>query len=93
MRLDEFGTVDASGMAGCRWQLIKYCWGFFLFRLVAPTVRIRNCTDIPAVLRTAHRVLKPGGRFMCLEFSHVSNPVLAQVVRLWAPNGRVTNGC
>jgi demethylmenaquinone methyltransferase/2-methoxy-6-polyprenyl-1,4-benzoquinol methylase len=38
---------------------------------------IRNVTNIPAALAEAHRVLKPGGRFMCLEFSHVQNPILA----------------
>lgn len=30
---------------------------------------IRNVTDIPAALKEAHRVLKTGGRFFCLEFS------------------------
>ena len=30
---------------------------------------IRNVTDIPAALVEAHRVLKRGGRFYCLEFS------------------------
>lgn len=30
---------------------------------------IRNVTDIPAALREARRVLKRGGRFLCLEFS------------------------
>ncbi|MCA1653206.1 MAG: class I SAM-dependent methyltransferase [Sphingomicrobium sp.] len=30
---------------------------------------IRNVTDIPAALREAHRVLRRGGRFYCLEFS------------------------
>eukprot|EP00941_MAST-03F_sp_MAST-3F-sp1_P000295 g295.t1 len=32
---------------------------------------IRNVTDIPQALREAHRVLRPGGRFMCLEFSKI----------------------
>ncbi|MHA1524278.1 MAG: bifunctional demethylmenaquinone methyltransferase/2-methoxy-6-polyprenyl-1,4-benzoquinol methylase UbiE [Alphaproteobacteria bacterium] len=37
---------------------------------------IRNVTDIAQALREARRVLKIGGRFMCLEFSHVEVPVL-----------------
>ena len=37
---------------------------------------IRNCTSVPAVLKEAHRVLKPGGTFACLEFSKMTNPVL-----------------
>jgi demethylmenaquinone methyltransferase/2-methoxy-6-polyprenyl-1,4-benzoquinol methylase len=39
---------------------------------------IRNVTNIAAALKEAHRVLKPGGRFMCLEFSKVENPILAK---------------
>ncbi|XP_068594623.1 2-methoxy-6-polyprenyl-1,4-benzoquinol methylase, mitochondrial [Brachionichthys hirsutus] len=40
---------------------------------------IRNVTHIDRVLQEALRVLKPGGRFMCLEFSRVTNPVLARL--------------
>ena len=37
---------------------------------------IRNVTHIDRALAEAWRVLKPGGRFLCLEFSHVDVPLL-----------------
>ena len=37
---------------------------------------IRNVSDINKTLNEAYRVLKPGGRFMCLEFSKVNNELL-----------------
>ncbi|KAG4065509.1 hypothetical protein HA402_013279 [Bradysia odoriphaga] len=37
---------------------------------------IRNCTHIDKVLSEAYRVLAPGGRFMCLEFSHLNNETM-----------------
>ncbi len=37
---------------------------------------IRNVTHIDKALEEARRVLKPGGRFLCLEFSRVEAPIL-----------------
>ena len=37
---------------------------------------IRNVTHIDQALREARRVLRPGGRFLCLEFSKVEVPGL-----------------
>lgn len=40
---------------------------------------IRNVTHIDKALEEACRVLKIGGRFLCLEFSHVPNDMLAKI--------------
>ena len=37
---------------------------------------LRNVTHIDGALEEARRVIRPGGRFLCLEFSHVVLPVL-----------------
>lgn len=40
---------------------------------------LRNVTHIDDALTEAYRVLRPGGRFFCLEFSHVEEPLLAKI--------------
>lgn len=46
---------------------------------------IRNFTSIPAALREAHRVLKPGGVFACLEFSKADDyPLFNAVYKRWS---------
>jgi demethylmenaquinone methyltransferase/2-methoxy-6-polyprenyl-1,4-benzoquinol methylase len=51
---------------------------------VAIAFGLRNCTDKPAVLREARRVLRPGGRFLCLEFSRVESAPLSAAYDAWS---------
>ena len=45
---------------------------------------LRNCTDKDAVLREARRVLRPGGRFLCLEFSRLRIHALEKLYDAWS---------
>jgi len=45
---------------------------------------IRNVTHIDVALREAFRVLRPGGRFLCLEFSEVQVPLLDNLYDAWS---------
>ncbi|MGH6938392.1 class I SAM-dependent methyltransferase [Hypericibacter sp.] len=45
---------------------------------------LRNVTHIDRALAEARRVLKPGGRFLCLEFSHVVLPMLDRLYDIYS---------
>lgn len=45
---------------------------------------IRNVPRIDVALAEAYRVLKPGGRFLCLEFSAVDTPFLEKAYEAWS---------
>jgi ubiquinone/menaquinone biosynthesis methyltransferase len=47
---------------------------------------IRNVTDINKALSEAYRVLKLGGKFLCLEFSKVENPLLEKIYDFYSFN-------
>ena len=47
-----------------------------LFDFYTISYGIRNVSNINQSLKEAYRVLKPGGRFMCLEFSKIDNEII-----------------
>ena len=54
------------------------------FDVVSIAFGLRNCTDKAAVLAEARRVLRPGGRFHCLEFSRVQVAALQPLYDAWS---------
>ena len=75
---DRIAFVDANAEA------LPFAAGRFDALTVA--FGIRNVPDIPKALSEAFRVLKPGGRFLCLEFSAVDVAVLDKVYDLYSLN-------
>ena len=58
---------------------------------------IRNVPRIDKALEEAFRILKPGGQFLCLEFSEVDVPILDKIYEEWSfraipPIGRAVTG-
>ena len=51
------------------------------FDIYVVSFGIRNFSNIKLALNESKRVLKTGGRFLCLEFSKVNNEILASVYR------------
>ena len=45
---------------------------------------LRNITNRDKSLQEIYRILKPGGRFICLEFSHIENDFLKKIYDLWS---------
>ncbi|HXZ02553.1 MAG TPA: bifunctional demethylmenaquinone methyltransferase/2-methoxy-6-polyprenyl-1,4-benzoquinol methylase UbiE [Stellaceae bacterium] len=80
-------AIDAGRLAGIAWvcgdaERLPVADGAVDAYTIA--FGLRNVTNIAAALAEARRVLKPGGRFLCLEFSRVEMPVLRQVYDLYS---------
>jgi demethylmenaquinone methyltransferase/2-methoxy-6-polyprenyl-1,4-benzoquinol methylase len=98
----EVGMERAQqrGMDGLVWteanaEVLQFPDRFFDAYTIA--FGIRNVPRIELALSEAHRVLKRGGRFLCLEFSQVDTPVLAEVYKAFSdrvipPIGRAVTG-
>jgi demethylmenaquinone methyltransferase/2-methoxy-6-polyprenyl-1,4-benzoquinol methylase len=77
------------GLTGLTWKVQnaeKLTFADGRFDAYTIVFGIRNVTDIPAALREAHRVLKRGGRFFCMEFSSSDWPGFATLYDAWASN-------
>ena len=54
------------------------------FDLVSISFGLRNITHKSNALKEVYRVLKPGGRFMCLEFSKVNHKIIDSFYQFWS---------
>ena len=54
------------------------------FDYYAISFGIRNVKNIDKALKEAYRVLKPGGRFLCLEFSKVKSELLNKIYQTYS---------
>jgi ubiquinone/menaquinone biosynthesis methyltransferase len=80
--LDE--TKALSFVQGNAEKLVN--WEDNTFDLYTIAFGLRNVTNVDQALSEACRVLKPGGRFMCLEFSQVPNTVLRNIYDTYSFN-------
>ena len=55
-----------------------------MFDIYSVSFGVRNFSDTQKALREAYRVLKSGGRFICLEFSKVENEMLNKVYKTYS---------
>ncbi|XP_073864165.1 2-methoxy-6-polyprenyl-1,4-benzoquinol methylase, mitochondrial isoform X4 [Macaca fascicularis] len=79
--------LDVAGGTGLAWVLgdaEELPFDDDKFDIYTIAFGIRNVTHIDQALQEAHRVLKPGGRFLCLEFSQVNNPLISRLYDLYS---------
>jgi demethylmenaquinone methyltransferase/2-methoxy-6-polyprenyl-1,4-benzoquinol methylase len=83
-RATERGLDDAVGFVDSNAEALPFPDRSFDACTIA--FGIRNVPRIDAALAEAYRVLKPGGRFLCLEFSTVDVPGLDTLYDLYSFN-------
>lgn len=82
-------SIDTGRLEGINWvcgDAEKLPFPDMSFDAYTIAFCLRNVTRIDAALAEARRVLKPGGRFLCLEFSRVVVPVLDKIYDAYSFN-------
>src|SRR5258708_5568402 len=81
--------AERRGINGLKWQAENaesLSFADATFDAYTIVFGIRNVTDIPAALGAAHRILKRGGRFFCMEFSSSDWPGFSTLYEAYAAN-------
>lgn len=82
LRTGRDRALDTNRFAGLHWvagDAMALPFAARTLDSVTIAFAMRNVTHIDRALAEIRRVLKPGGRFLCLEFSKVTLPVLDAV--------------
>ena len=83
----KIGKEKLSSYQNIKWHLApaeRLPFKDNIFDFYTISYGIRNVTDINLSLQEALRVLKPGGRFMCLEFSKIENDLLEKIYKRYS---------
>ncbi|KHN81913.1 2-methoxy-6-polyprenyl-1,4-benzoquinol methylase, mitochondrial [Toxocara canis] len=75
LRADADNSIDKSHLKWVCGDAESLPFKENSFDLYTIAFGIRNCTHVDKVLREAYRVLRPGGKFACLEFSEICAPL------------------
>jgi demethylmenaquinone methyltransferase/2-methoxy-6-polyprenyl-1,4-benzoquinol methylase len=79
--------AERRGLTGLTWRVENaegLSFADATFDAYAIVFGIRNVTDVPAALKEAHRVLKRGGRYYCMEFSASDWPGFADLYEAYS---------
>ncbi len=80
----KMGSRGISGLVWARQDASALSYPANCFDAYTIAFGIRNVTDIATALHEAHRVLRYGGRFFCLEFSTPTWPGFKQAYDLYS---------
>ena len=78
-KLNEFKNLEWIISSAEKLPVIKNSFDFYTI-----SFGLRNTKDLDKALTEAYRVLKPGGRYLCLEFSKIQNTGLDFIYKTYS---------